>query len=154
MGDRVDGYYGVPGVGPKTAEKILGEPKANYWFVIKEVYKEAGLSEAVALQNARLAHILRHGEYDDKTNKPETMDTQTRKIIAFAGPATVGKSTAAKVLLNRGFKRLSFADPIRDMLRAIGVPEDKLTVDKETPVDLLCGKTCRHAMQKLGTGRP
>lgn len=70
MGDRVDGYAGVPGVGVKTAEKILSEvTDGNYWPVIKAAYEDAGLSEEVALENARLARILRHGGYNFRTNK-------------------------------------------------------------------------------------
>ena len=60
-GDMVDGYSGCPKVGVKTARKILSEPP--YWEKIVATYKKAGLSEDVALENARLARILRKGEY-------------------------------------------------------------------------------------------
>jgi hypothetical protein len=39
-----------------------------------------------------------------------------REIVAFTGLAGVGKDTAAKVLLDRGWQALSFADPIRESL--------------------------------------
>ena len=57
----VDGYSGCPRVGVKTAEKILDEPP--YWNKVVAAYNKAGLSEEVALENARLARILRKGEY-------------------------------------------------------------------------------------------
>jgi DNA polymerase I len=69
MGDAVDGYAGIKGVGIKTAEKILAGVEGDYWPTIKNAYEEAGLSEELALSNARLARILRHGEYNDTTNK-------------------------------------------------------------------------------------
>ena len=60
-GDIVDGYSGCPRIGIKTAEKILDEPP--YWEKVVAAYYKAGLSEEVALENARLARILRKGEY-------------------------------------------------------------------------------------------
>lgn len=49
---------------------------------------------------------------------------------------------------------LPLAGPLKAMLRTLGVPEECLTgslADKERPLDLLCGRTARHAMQSLGT---
>jgi energy-coupling factor transporter ATP-binding protein EcfA2 len=49
---------------------------------------------------------------------------------------------------------LPLAGPLKSMLRTLGVPEIHLTgtlADKEVPLDLLCGRTARHAMQTLGT---
>lgn len=67
-GDRVDGYVGIPGCGPKTAEKILADvPPEEFWPTIVKAYVEAGLSEELALTNARLARILQHGDYNTKT---------------------------------------------------------------------------------------
>jgi DNA polymerase-1 len=68
-GDVVDGYKGVPGIGPKSAEKILakdGEP----WDLIVQAYEKAGMTEEDALRNARLARILRPGEFNFDTNEP------------------------------------------------------------------------------------
>lgn len=77
-GDQTDGYKGCPAVGIKTAEKILqkaideGTPWANeydlmrlYWKHVVMAYIKAGLNEEVAIQQARLARILRHGEYEN-----------------------------------------------------------------------------------------
>lgn len=64
-GDSTDGYSGCPGIGPKTAEKILASA-TNKWKEVVKVYEKASLSETVALEQARVARILRHGEYDTK----------------------------------------------------------------------------------------
>jgi len=74
-------------------------------------------------------------------------------IIAFCGPMKSGKSTAAIHLeRHHGFKRMRFAQPLKDMLRAIGLDNDELDGDfKSRPSNLLCGQTPRHAMQTLGT---
>ena len=81
-------------------------------------------------------------------------------VYAFAGKRGSGKSTASQVLLDRGFVELKFADPLKNMLRAMyrtcGVDEEtierKIEGDlKEVPCDWLRGKTPRYAMQTLGT---
>lgn len=67
VGDLTDNYQGCPKVGPKTAEKIL--EKECSWDAVVAAYIKAGLSETVALQNARLARILRAGEYNKETGE-------------------------------------------------------------------------------------
>ena len=70
-GDTVDGFKGCPGIGPKRAEKILGELQADeYWPAIVEAYEKKGLTEEDAIIQARVARILRHGEYDYKHKEP------------------------------------------------------------------------------------
>jgi 5'-3' exonuclease len=71
-GDSGDGYTGIPGVGKVKATKILAtefnenpnDPITEPWERIVHAYEEAGLSEVHALQQARVARILRAGEYD------------------------------------------------------------------------------------------
>ena len=67
-GDPGDGYTGIPGCGPVKADKILlgleGESHENYWGAITEAYTSAGLCEADAVVQARVARILRRGDYD------------------------------------------------------------------------------------------
>lgn len=64
IGDTTDGYPGCPGIGPKTAEKILADlPVGDRWSAVVATYEKAKLSEAVALQQARCAYILRHQNY-------------------------------------------------------------------------------------------
>lgn len=75
-----------------------------------------------------------------------------RPVVAFTGPLTCGKTTAAKVLEREGFTRIRFAGPLKAMLLALGLTREQVDGDlKETPSDLLCGKTPRFAMQRLGT---
>ena len=77
-------------------------------------------------------------------------------IIAFTGPAGAGKTTAAKAIeaaTDGPVAIYSFADPIRMMLRVLGVPVENL-VDpskKEVPLPAFGGKSARQLMQSLGT---
>lgn len=75
------------------------------------------------------------------------------RLIGFAGRAGSGKSFAAKTLVQHaGFVRTRFADPLKDMLRVLGLGYDEIEGHlKEAPSPLLCGKTPRFAMQRLGT---
>lgn len=68
-GDPVDGYKGVPGIGAKGAEKILAKTE-DPWQTVVACYEKAGLTEADAIRNARLARILRPGEYNSTTKEP------------------------------------------------------------------------------------
>jgi hypothetical protein len=95
-GDHVDGYKGCPGLGMVRAERLIdnpvrlvpkegaitrgerkgtiitkwhGEPTQDYWACIVSHYKSEGLGEKDALRTARLARILRHGEYDRATER-------------------------------------------------------------------------------------
>lgn len=66
-GDPVDNYAGIPGVGPKKALLILADenPKgATPWQKVQAAYRKHGLTDHDALLMARVARILRHGEYD------------------------------------------------------------------------------------------
>ena len=69
-GDSTDNYKGCPSVGDKKADKVLELGYfGNPWLAIVKEYKKQGLAESVALENARLARILRHGEYNFETKK-------------------------------------------------------------------------------------
>ena len=69
-GDPTDGYAGIPGCGPKKAAKILdGVSNGDSWPVIVGAYEAAGLTEVDALQQARVARILRHPEYNFQEKK-------------------------------------------------------------------------------------
>lgn len=74
-------------------------------------------------------------------------------IIALTGPIGSGKTELAKYMLwDHGYYRYPFASYLKRMLASIGLTEDQLNGSlKETPCDLLCGKTPRVAMQTLGT---
>lgn len=78
MGDPIDGYFGIPRIGPKKADRILadaiqlaGEVSTPQvlWQAVVAAYVAAGLTEQEALQNARVARITRSGEYDIEKHK-------------------------------------------------------------------------------------
>jgi hypothetical protein len=52
----------------KLLNKVYPE-KSDLWKIVKKIYVEKGYTEAEALQQARVAHILRHGEYNKKTGE-------------------------------------------------------------------------------------
>ena len=62
MGDATDGYSGCPKVGKVTAQRILDKDCA--WRAVKEAYEKAGLSEDVAITQARVAKILTADDID------------------------------------------------------------------------------------------
>ena len=67
-GDTADGYPGLPGCGPKTAEKILAPCKGlkAMWGGIISAYISKGLGEEDALLQAQLARILRAEDWDSE----------------------------------------------------------------------------------------
>lgn len=71
------------------------------------------------------------------------------KIIAFAGKARSGKSTAAAITHKAlGGTLYALADPIRDMLRVLGVED--FETRKEDEIEGI-GASPRKLMQTLGT---
>ena len=96
-GDPADGYSGCPGIGGDTADKMLSKmmgtetythvlksgprkgmsvlrtrnvPKDTMWEVVVSAYQANNKSYEDALLTARLARILRDGEYDFVSNQP------------------------------------------------------------------------------------
>ena len=67
MGDTTDGYKGCPTVGAKKADAILQDDCT--WEAVVATFKKKGFSEELALENARLARILRSGEYNFDTGE-------------------------------------------------------------------------------------
>ena len=68
-GDQTDGYSGVPGIGVKRAETLFN--KEGYsWQTVLKAFNDKGLTEEVALLNARLARILTLDDYDTKRQEP------------------------------------------------------------------------------------
>lgn len=70
-GDVTDNYKGCPKIGAVTAAKILAEAKdaEEMWKLVVHTFYKAGLGQEVALENARLARILRDGEYQLTTGE-------------------------------------------------------------------------------------
>lgn len=73
--------------------------------------------------------------------------------LCVCGVAGAGKSALARVLArDYGYAVVKFADPLKDMLRVLGLGVAELEGDKKAaPSELLCGKSPRWAMQSLGT---
>lgn len=72
-------------------------------------------------------------------------------IIGLSGRARVGKDTAAWALAPLGFARVAFADPMREMLRCLGLTDADMEGEaKERPVRHL-GLSYRRLAQTLGT---
>jgi len=78
-GDTSDGYTGIPRVGPKKAEAILGgdvkaislrrETAVGLWPRVAAAFVKARLTEGDALVQARVARILRNEDYDKVTKE-------------------------------------------------------------------------------------
>ena len=68
-GDQTDGYGGVPGIGIKRAVTLF-EEKGYSWKTVVEAFADKGLSEDIALENARLAKILTADDYDFDKQQP------------------------------------------------------------------------------------
>lgn len=81
IGDTSDGYKGCPGIGPKKAEALIQEAinaEAHkcgtmthcVWPTVVATFEKAGLTEADALTQARLARILRSSDWDADAKQP------------------------------------------------------------------------------------
>ena len=72
-GDQVDGYTGIPGCGPKTAEKILlqyAPPNQMYDDIVLNAYKKAGLTAEDMAVQVNVARILTAQTYNFKRKEP------------------------------------------------------------------------------------
>lgn len=63
IGDISDNYTGCPGIGAKTAEKIFAKEGVSWNTVLRQFVRK-GYGEEYALQQARVARILRKGDLD------------------------------------------------------------------------------------------
>jgi hypothetical protein len=72
-------------------------------------------------------------------------------LIVFAGRLQHGKTASAKILEKKGYTRMRFAQPMKDMLMALGLTQQQVEVDKSQPCELIGWRTPRHALQTLGT---
>ena len=75
-GDSSDGYTGLVGCGTVKASRVLNEKKnlVSQWEAVLREYTRAKYSIDDAYHQARLARILREGEYNYTTNKPKLWD--------------------------------------------------------------------------------
>ena len=81
MGDATDGYPGIPGIGPKKAEKILNaceadcsmfdeNPQRCWWQSVDAAFEFAGFDHAYLMSQARCARILRANDWDTESQRP------------------------------------------------------------------------------------
>lgn len=68
IGDTTDGYSGCPKVGKVNATKLLDADPT--WGTVVKAYEKQGLTEADALEQARVARILRASDYDFEKGEP------------------------------------------------------------------------------------
>tara|TARA_R100000808_G_C2119625_1_gene131240 strand:+ start:103 stop:1098 length:996 start_codon:yes stop_codon:yes gene_type:complete len=91
MGDTSDGFPGIPGIGPKKAEKILAESRStsliSLWGTVVSAYRDAGLTEDDAITQARLARILRAEDFN-KEKKEIVLWHPTNPSMMSIVPAT------------------------------------------------------------------
>lgn len=73
-------------------------------------------------------------------------------IVLLCGMQGHGKTEVARWLDRaHGFYRVSFADPLRAAVRAMGLPDSAFTREqKDLPCDALGGATPRDALESLG----
>lgn len=76
------------------------------------------------------------------------------KLIAFTGPKGVGKDTAATLFYQHGYKKVSFADPLRYAAQVIfGLTAEEMNDRKlkEEPLRRYPYQSPRQILQTLGT---
>lgn len=97
--------------------------------------------------------ILRATEYRSEIKRRVQRNSEATLVVGITGLAGSGKSTAAQVLkIEHGFERIPMAAILKGMLREFGLTHDEVDgCKKESPCDLLLGKTPRQVMQWMGT---
>ena len=77
-----------------------------------------------------------------------------REIVAFIGRAGSGKDFQANLLVERGFKKVSFADPLREIVRScLGMKEERFIQKYEDYKNtyLFENQTLRNMLEDVGT---
>ena len=95
-GDPTDGYGGAPGIGPAKAAKALGAIRTSaeaLWPRVVATYKRVGATAEDALRTARLARILRTGDYDKDKKEvilwhPTSQSRPTLPLASLVSPQT------------------------------------------------------------------
>ena len=87
VGDASDNYPGLKGFGPVKAEKLLAphHTLAAMWTAVVEAYRKNGGTFADALLNARMARILRYGDYDFVAGTVELWDPDRDPAMKING---------------------------------------------------------------------
>jgi DNA polymerase-1 len=87
VGDTSDNYPGLKGFGPVKAEKLLAEHHTlpAMWSAVVGAYRKAGGTFGDALLNARMARILRYGDYDFTAATVELWDPDRDPAMKIDG---------------------------------------------------------------------
>ena len=87
VGDTSDNYPGLKGFGPVKAEKLLAEHHTlpAMWNAVVTAYRKSGETFGDALLNARMARILRHGDYDFTAATVELWDPDRDPAMKING---------------------------------------------------------------------
>jgi len=87
VGDTSDNYPGLKGFGPVKAEKLLAEHHTlpAMWSAVVGAYRKNGGTFADALLNARMARILRYGDYDFTAATVELWDPDRDPAMKIDG---------------------------------------------------------------------
>lgn len=77
-GDVTDNYAGIPKVGPVKALAVIPAlaPVDQLWIQVEAAFVAKGQTKEYALLMARLARILRHGEYNFETKEVRLWSTE------------------------------------------------------------------------------
>ena len=70
VGDTTDGYSGARGIGklsPFAQEVLEADTEEEAWDIVLDAYASKGLTEAHAVEQARLARILHHEDWDGRS---------------------------------------------------------------------------------------
>ena len=87
-GDSTDGYSGIRGYADKKTEKLFKEFGAS-WETVLKAYVDKGYTEDDALVQARVARILREGDYSNGVinlwsphkNLRKSIDTKANPVV-------------------------------------------------------------------------
>lgn len=87
VGDASDNYPGLKGFGPVKAEKLLAPHHTlpAMWAAVVDAYRKNGGTFADALLNARMARILRYGDYDFVAGTVELWDPDRDPAMKING---------------------------------------------------------------------
>ncbi len=89
--------------------------------------------------------------YEDRGGVYDWAPADMPRFVAFAGVSGAGKDAAASALLERGFRRIAIADPLKFAAKELWQLEDaQLWGEQRDVVDPRWGTTPRRLYQRLG----
>lgn len=85
MGDKTDGYSGIPNYGEKKARNFV--TPSTTWEDIVGIYKAEGSTEQEAIMNYNMAHIIGFNEYDLQSHNVKVKEAKDgrNKTITCTG---------------------------------------------------------------------